>query len=134
MKIKPEESKTATVAVLPVEAPVEPPAIDSFTVTENDDGSVTFPLTDGTIVTLRDLLTEDMLKLEQFGLKQEAISPSMGVLKLASLMCVRWGKLDSIRYEDLTVLPYRKAKPDLQRLGYVLSKFFRLEDLFDRGE
>jgi hypothetical protein len=105
---------------------------DTFAVTENDDDSVTFPLTDGTIVTLRDPLTEDMLALEQFGLKQEALSPSMGVLKLVSLMCVKWGERDKISYEELTALPYRKAKPDLQRLGYVLSKFFRLEDLLSR--
>lgn len=105
---------------------------DTFAVTENDDDSVTFPLTDGTIVTLRDPLTEDMLALEQFGLKQEALSPSMGVLKLVSLMCVKWGERDKISYEELTALPYRKAKPDLQRLGYVLSTFFRLEDLLSR--
>lgn len=103
--------------------------VDRFFIEENDDNSVSFNLTDGTPVKLRDLLTEDITKIEQFVLQNGGQAGSTAIaMKLISMLCIQWGDKKSIRYEDLLKKPLRKFAPELKRFNKVFE-FFRLEDL-----
>lgn len=108
---------------------------DRFFMDENDDGSVTFPLTDGTLITLRDVLTEDITKVEQFSLRfGESGAGNLAIaLKLISLLCVQWGDKKSVSYDELTKKPLRKMMPELKRFNKVFE-FFRLDDLLPSNE
>lgn len=123
MKIKPIEP--VEIDAQPEKRPASP---DEFDVTENDDGSVTFPLPDGTIVTLRDILTEDLLKVEQAALK-ETLTNSAAILKIIELICTKWGETKGFDRAAFIKLPFRQVKPTLRRLTFVLKEFFRIEDL-----
>lgn len=108
----------------------KPAVVDRFFIEENDDNSVSFKLTDGTPIKLRELLTEDITKIEQFVLQNEGKAGSTAIaMKLIALLCIQWGEQKSIRYEDLMKQPLRKMAPDLKRFNKVFE-FFRLEDLF----
>lgn len=107
---------------------------DRFYIDENEDGSVTFPLTDGTLITMRDLLTEDITKVEQFSMRYEGGAGSTAIaLKLIALLCIKWGDKTSVSYDELTKKPLRKFMPDLKRFNKVFE-FFRLDDLFAQNE
>jgi hypothetical protein len=131
-QIQPEsQSQQNPDTVVPAQ---QAPTLDRFFIEEEDDGSIHFSLTDGTPVTLRDLLTEDITKVEQFVLKHDGKAGSTAIaLKLVSLLCTQWGEKKSISYDDLAKKSLRKFAPDLKRINKAFE-FFRLEDLFSSDE
>lgn len=133
--------KLTPVLAEPDLAPIEPPQpdpapesgadaeIDRFTIEENDDGSVSFTLADGTPIVLRDLITEDIIKVEQFAIAGEAkVGNTAVALKLISLLCIQWGDKKKVTYGELAAKPLRKFGPELKRFNKVFE-YFRLEDL-----
>lgn len=126
MKVKPIEPESGE------RSPETLAPADKFFITENDDGSISFELIDGTPVRLREMLTEDVIQLEQFALKHGGQPGNSAIVfKLITLLCTGWGEKPTISYAEMVKLPIRELTPNLKRLEKALE-FFRLEDVFGK--
>ena len=126
MPIKPASAPANT----PTEAPTEKVEI---TITELDSGNIQIPWIDGRIAEFRDMIGEDMERLEQFRIDYDgSVSPTGLAYKMLSLLCVRVGDDDGIELEMLRKLPARQFK-SVMGVFAAVAQYFRLNDIFDDG-
>ena len=105
-----------------------------ITVTELENGNIQIPWIDGRIAEFRDMIGEDMERLEQFRIDYDgSVSPTGLAYKMLSLLCVRVGDGDDgIELETLRRLPARQFKAVMEVFAAVVQ-YFRLNDIFDDG-
>jgi hypothetical protein len=115
----------------PAKAPTDKVEI---TATELDNGNIQIPWIDGRIAEFRDMIGEDMERLEQFRIDYDgSVSPTGLAYKMLSLLCVRVGDGDDgIELETLRRLPARQFKSVMEVFAAV-AQYFRLNDIFDDG-
>jgi hypothetical protein len=105
-----------------------------ITVTELENGNIQIPWIDGRTAEFRDMIGEDMERLEQFRIDYDgSVSPTGLAYKMLSLLCVRVGDGDDgIELETLRRLPARQFKSVMEVFAAV-AQYFRLNDIFDDG-
>jgi hypothetical protein len=117
--------------VKPAKAPTEKVEI---TITELENGNIQIPWIDGQTAEFRDMIGEDMERLEQFRIDYDgSVSPTGLAYKMLSLLCVRVGDGDDgIELETLRKLPARHFK-GVMGVFAAVAQYFRLNDIFDDG-
>lgn len=119
----------------PAKAPTDKVEI---TATELENGNIQIPWIDGRIAEFRDMIGEDMERLEQFRIDYDgSVSPTGLAYKMLSLLCVGVGTGDDehdegIELETLRKLPARQFKSVMEVFAAVV-RYFRLNDIFDDG-
>jgi hypothetical protein len=105
-----------------------------ITVTELENGNIQIPWIDGRTAEFRDMIGEDMERIEQFRIDYDGEVPSTGLAyKMLSLLCVRVGDCDDgIELETLRKLPARQFKGVMEVFA-AIAQYFRLNDIFDDG-
>jgi hypothetical protein len=109
-----------------------------ITITELDSGNIQIPWIDGRIAEFRDMIGEDMERLEQFRIDYDgSVSPTGLAYKTLSLLCVGVGTGDDehdegIEIETLRKLPARQFKGVMEVFA-AIAQYFRLNDIFDDG-
>lgn len=105
---------------------------------ELENGNIQIPWIDGRIAEFRDMIGEDMERLEQFRIDYDGSVSATGLgYKMLSLLCVGIGTGDDghdegIEIETLRRLPARQFKAVMEVFAAVV-KYFRLDDIFDDG-
>ena len=99
-----------------------------------DNGNIEVPWVDGRIAEFRDMIGEDMERLEQFRIDYDGEVPSTALAyKVLSLLCVRVGDGDEkIELETLRKMPARQFKLVMEVFA-AIAQYFRLNDIFDDG-
>ena len=117
---------------MPVKPDAAQPEKVEITVTELENGNIQIPWIDGQTAEFRDMIGEDMERIEQFRIDYEgSVSPTALAYKMLSLLCVRVGDGDDgIELETLRKLPARHYV-NVMRVVATVYKYFRLSAIFD---